>query len=129
MRPRNGPLRTLIEQSVAAIRKQVGGARVLAAVSGGVDSSVATTLLHRAVGDQLSALFVDNGLLRQGERESVEAAMKSRMGESFHVVDASAEFLGALRGVTIRKPSGARSAQPSSVPSRLLPANRKVFPS
>ncbi len=90
----------IIEQSVASIRKQVGGARVLAAVSGGVDSTVAAALLHRAVGDQLCALFVDTGLLRQGERESVEAALQPRLGAALHVLDASDDFLAALRGVT-----------------------------
>jgi GMP synthase (glutamine-hydrolysing) len=90
----------IIEQSVASIRRQVGGARVLAAVSGGVDSTVAAALLHRAVGDQLCALFVDNGLLRQGERASVEAALQPRLGAALHVLDARDDFLAALRGVT-----------------------------
>ena len=89
----------IIQQSVDYIRKQVGDARVLAAVSGGVDSSVAATLVHRAVGDQLCALFVDNGLLRQGELESVQTALKDQMGGSLHVLDATQDFLSALNGV------------------------------
>jgi GMP synthase (glutamine-hydrolysing) len=90
----------IIEKSVADIRAQVGGARVLAAVSGGVDSSVAAALLHRAIGDQLVTLFVDNGLLRQNERATVEAAMRPQLGDNFHVLDAEDDFLSALSGVT-----------------------------
>ena len=90
----------IIADRVASIRAQVGGERVLAAVSGGVDSSVAAALVHRAVGDQLTAVFVDTGLLRAGEREQVEAAFRGALGAHLVVVDAAAEFLQALRGVT-----------------------------
>ena len=90
----------IIEKSVADIRAQVGGARVLAAVSGGVDSSVAAALVHRAIGGQLCALFVDNGLLRQGELESVQVALNEHMDGSLNVLDASQDFLAALSGVT-----------------------------
>ena len=90
----------IIEKSVADIRAQVGDARVLAAVSGGVDSSVAATLVHRAIGGQLWALFVDNGLLRQGELESVQVALNEHMDGSLNVLDASQDFLSALSGVT-----------------------------
>jgi GMP synthase (glutamine-hydrolysing) len=90
----------IIQQSVDDIRHQVGSARVLTAVSGGVDSSVAAALVHRAVGDQLCALFVDNGLLRQGERASVQAALAPQLGDSLHVLDACGDFLSALKGVT-----------------------------
>lgn len=89
----------IIQQSVDKIRKQVGSARVLAAVSGGVDSSVAAALVRRAVGDQLCALFVDNGLLREGELLSVQEAMKSQLGGSLHVLDAADDFLSRLDGV------------------------------
>ena len=91
---------SIITQAVERIRAQVGSERVLAAVSGGVDSSVATALVSRAVGAQLSAVFVDNGLLRQGEREQVEQAFNSQSGMTLDVVDASRVFLSALRGVT-----------------------------
>ncbi len=91
---------SIINQAVERIRKQVGSGRVLSAVSGGVDSSVATALVHRAVGNQLSAVFVDNGLLRQGEREQVEEAFRRNLGPSLVVVDASAKFLGALSGIS-----------------------------
>ncbi|MDR3576652.1 MAG: glutamine-hydrolyzing GMP synthase [Anaerolineaceae bacterium] len=91
---------SIINQSVERIRNQVGSARVLSAVSGGVDSSVATALVHRAIGDQLAAVFVDNGLLRQGEREQVEVAFRRNLGPGLVVVDASTTFLGALSGVS-----------------------------
>jgi GMP synthase (glutamine-hydrolysing) len=72
----------------------------LAALSGGVDSSVAAALVHRAVGDQLVAVFVDNGLLRQGERQQVAKALQDGLGIELVVVDAAEEFLGALKGVS-----------------------------
>ena len=90
----------IVEDTVKRVRAQVGNKRVLAAVSGGVDSSVAAALTHQAVGGQLSAVFVDNGLLRAGERESVIEAMRARMGDAFHFVDASQTFLDALAGVS-----------------------------
>jgi len=91
---------SIINESVERIRKQVGSARVLSAVSGGVDSSVATALVHRAIGDQLSAVFVDNGLLRQGERAQVEEAFRRNLGPALVVVDAAATFLGALADIS-----------------------------
>jgi GMP synthase (glutamine-hydrolysing) len=91
---------SIITRSVRAVKDQVGGDEVLAAVSGGVDSSVATALVHRAVGEQLSAVFVDNGLLRHGEKEQVQAAFKENLGLNLHVVDAVDEFMEALEGVT-----------------------------
>ncbi len=91
---------SIIEESVARIRAQVGGEQVLAAVSGGVDSSVAATLVHRAVGEQLVAVFVDTGLLRKDEPEQVARAFRERMGGELVAVDAAAEFFAALQGVT-----------------------------
>jgi len=91
---------SIIAQSVEQIRGQVGAARVLSAVSGGVDSSVATALVNRAIGQQLSAVFVDHGLLRLNERQQVEAAMRPQLGERLVVVDAEEKFLGLLKGVT-----------------------------
>ncbi|MCD4753199.1 MAG: glutamine-hydrolyzing GMP synthase [Anaerolineaceae bacterium] len=91
---------SIIEQSIASIRKQVGNRRVLSAVSGGVDSTVATALVHRAVGDQLSAIFVDNGLLRLNERQLVENTFRKNMGVDLHVEDAEEGFLTVLREVT-----------------------------
>jgi GMP synthase (glutamine-hydrolysing) len=91
---------SIIEESVAHIHKQVGEARVLAAVSGGVDSSVAAALVHKAVGDQLVAVFVDTGLLRQGEPEQVVSAFRKLLGAELVAVEAAGEFLSALQSVT-----------------------------
>jgi len=91
---------SIIQQAVERVRRQVGQERLLAAVSGGVDSSVAAALVYKAVGSQLVAVFVDNGLLRQGEREQVEAAFQERLGGVLNVVDAAPIFLQALQGVS-----------------------------
>lgn len=91
---------SIIEESIRRVREQVGSERVLAAVSGGVDSSVAATLVHRAVGDQLVGVFVDTGLLRLGEAEQVMNTLHRQMGMEVIAVDARQEFLEALRGVT-----------------------------
>ncbi|HTX78607.1 MAG TPA: glutamine-hydrolyzing GMP synthase [Longilinea sp.] len=92
---------SIITHSVEQIKQQVGTQRVLAGVSGGVDSTVATALVYRAVGEQLAAVFVDHGLLRQDERRQVEEAFHNRLGfEDLTVVDASETFLEALAGIT-----------------------------
>ena len=91
---------SIIEDAVERVRKQVGSERILAAVSGGVDSTVAAALVYRALGDQLVGVFVDTGLLRQGEAEQVVAAFHERMHLELIAVDAGAEFIGALKGVT-----------------------------
>ena len=88
-----------IAREVERVRRQVGAEPVLAAVSGGVDSSVATALVLRAVGTQLRAVFVDTGLLRKDERQQVEAAFSKNLGAELNVVDASGVFLYALAGV------------------------------
>lgn len=88
-----------IEASVERIREQVGDAQVICGLSGGVDSSVAAALVHRAVGDQLTCIFVDTGLLRKNERESVERTFRQHLGIRLVVVDASRDFLNQLRGV------------------------------
>ncbi|MDO9547083.1 MAG: glutamine-hydrolyzing GMP synthase [Pelolinea sp.] len=90
---------SIIQSAVKKIRQQAGRQNVLAAVSGGVDSSVAAALVHKALGAQLSAVFVDNGLLRQGERDQVEAALHARLGPELHVVDARQTFLSALHNI------------------------------
>ena len=89
-----------VEQAVAAIREQVGDKNVLLGLSGGVDSSVVAALLHRAIGDQLTAVFVNHGLLRKNEPEEVEAVFRPRLGDKLVVVDASQRFLSKLAGVT-----------------------------
>ncbi|GAA4778109.1 glutamine-hydrolyzing GMP synthase [Microbacterium gilvum] len=90
----------VIEEQVARIREQVGSARVISALSGGVDSAVSTALVHRAIGDQLTAVFVDHGLLRKGEREQVEQDYVASTGVRLITVDAAETFLGHLEGVT-----------------------------
>ena len=88
-----------VDQAVAAIREQVGDKNVLLGLSGGVDSSVVAALLHRAIGDQLTAVFVNHGLLRKNEPEEVEAVFRPRLGDKLVVVDASQRFLSKLAGV------------------------------
>jgi GMP synthase (glutamine-hydrolysing) len=91
---------SIIDDAVEKIRKQVGGERVLAAVSGGVDSSVAAALVHKAIGDQLVCVFVDTGLLRANEGTQVASAFREGLGVELITVDAAEEFLGALKGQT-----------------------------
>ncbi len=91
---------SIIEEAVTRIRAQVGTGRVLAAVSGGVDSSVAAALVHKAIGDQLVAVFVDTGLMRQGEGEQVVAAFREHLHAELVAVDAADEYFAALHGVT-----------------------------
>ena len=89
----------VVEEQVAAIRAQVGSRRVICGLSGGVDSAVAAALVQRAVGDQLTCVFVDHGLLRKGEAEQVENDFVASTGVRLHVADASKRFLDALAGV------------------------------
>jgi GMP synthase (glutamine-hydrolysing) len=91
---------SMISESVERIRSEVGSKRVLAAVSGGVDSSVATALVHQAVGDQLTAVFVDNGLLRKNEAGEVVATFRENLGVQLYPVNAVEDFMEALSGVT-----------------------------
>jgi len=88
------------KEQIENIRKQVGDGKVLSALSGGVDSSVVTALLYEAIGNQLVPVFVDNGLLRAGEREAVEYSFKEVLKVPLIVVDAKERFLQALKGVT-----------------------------
>ncbi|MBI5693888.1 MAG: glutamine-hydrolyzing GMP synthase [Verrucomicrobia bacterium] len=92
--------RDFITHAVENIRAQVGKGRVLLGLSGGVDSSVAAALLHKAIGRQLTCVFVDNGLLRKGERQSVEKLYGDHFHIDLRVVDASKLFLRRLKGVT-----------------------------
>ena len=88
----------IIDDSIARIRSQVGADKVLLGLSGGVDSSVLAALLHRAIGDQLTCVFVDHGLLRLGEGDQVMATFAEHMGVRVIRVDAEQRFLGALAG-------------------------------
>ena len=92
--------RDFIAHAVADIRAQVGKGRVILGLSGGVDSSVAAALLHKAIGKQLTCVFVDNGLLRKGERDHVVALYGRHFHIDLRVVDASKLFLRRLRGVS-----------------------------
>ncbi len=87
------------KEAVQKIREQVGDEEVILGLSGGVDSSVAAALIHEAIGDQLTCVFVDNGLLRKNERQQVEETFQKNMGLKLIVVDAEQRFMDALAGV------------------------------
>ena len=93
-------MRDYVEEAVASVRAQVGSDEVILGLSGGVDSSVAAALIHRAIGDQLTCVFVDHGLLRLGEGEQVMRTFADHLGVKVIHVDASEVFLGKLEGVT-----------------------------
>lgn len=91
---------SFVESQVAGIRARVGEGRLVCGLSGGVDSSVAAVLVHRAVGHKQTCIFVDNGLLREGEREQVEEIFRKQFNMPLVVVDARKRFLDRLEGVT-----------------------------
>ncbi|MGB9031523.1 MAG: glutamine-hydrolyzing GMP synthase [Acidobacteriaceae bacterium] len=95
-----------IQSTVAAIREKVGAGHAICALSGGVDSSVAAVLVHRAIGDHLTCVFVNNGVLRKDEFEKVQQNLRDKLGLKLVAVDASKRFLLKLRGVT--DPEGKR---------------------
>ena len=99
---------SIIDEQVAAIREQVGGGRVICGLSGGVDSSVAALLVHRAVGDQLTCVFVDHGLMRKNEGEQVISAFRDHFKVPLVAVDAETRFLERLKGVS--EPEAKRKA-------------------
>ncbi|MAG31148.1 MAG: glutamine-hydrolyzing GMP synthase [Deltaproteobacteria bacterium] len=87
------------DETIESIRAQVGGGRAVCGLSGGVDSSVAAALVHRAIGDQLTCIFVDHGMMRKNERQEVEALFGEVLGVKLISIDASDRFLAALEGV------------------------------
>jgi GMP synthase (glutamine-hydrolysing) len=91
---------SIVGEQIGRIRAQVGTGKVICGLSGGVDSSVAALLVHRAVGDQLTCVFVDHGLMRKNEGEQVISAFRDRFGIPLVAVDAEERFLAKLRGVT-----------------------------
>ncbi|RLC45951.1 MAG: GMP synthase (glutamine-hydrolyzing) [Candidatus Coatesbacteria bacterium] len=91
---------SFIEREIARCRELVGGGKVVCATSGGVDSTVVAVLLSRAIGDNLIAIFVDNGLLRKGEASQVVSMLRKELGINVTVVSASERFLSSLRGVS-----------------------------
>ena len=91
---------SFIEESIARIRRQVGEGKVVCALSGGVDSTVAALLIHRAIGSRLTCIFVDNGVLRHDEANQVQARFRGRMNLPLEFVDAADMFLARLEGVT-----------------------------
>jgi GMP synthase (glutamine-hydrolysing) len=88
-----------VEETIQAVRKQVAEAKVICGLSGGVDSSVTASLIHKAIGDQLVCIFVDNGLLRKNERQGVVSMFKNHFHMDLRVVDWSEQFLEGLEGV------------------------------
>lgn len=92
--------RSFVEETVESVGQQVGDGRALCALSGGVDSAVAATLVGRALGDRLSCVFVDNGLLRKNEFQEVAAKLREQAHLNVRTVDAQTRFLDRLRGVT-----------------------------
>ncbi|MCP3961695.1 MAG: glutamine-hydrolyzing GMP synthase [bacterium] len=91
---------SFLEEAVESIRRQVGDERIICALSGGVDSTVMSALVKRAVGDQLTAIFVDNGVLRKGEKEQVVHNLRDGLGLPIMAIDARRDFLDALAGKT-----------------------------
>ena len=118
----------LIQEAVAAIREQVGDGAVLCGLSGGVDSAVTATLVHRAIGDRLTCIFVDHGLLRQGEAHQVVETFERHLGMRLVAINASEDFLTDLAGVTDpeekRRRIGARFVRTFEAAEMLVAAER-----
>ncbi len=92
-------MKEFVQKSIAEIQAQIGDGKAICALSGGVDSSVCALLVHKAIGDRLTCVFVDHGLLRKGEREDVETTFRDTFHINLIVVDAVDHFLGKLKGV------------------------------
>ena len=116
-----------IESTVAAIREKVGDGHAICALSGGVDSSVAAVLVQRAIGDRLTCIFVNNGVLRLNEFEKVQQTMRDKLGLNLVAVDASSRFLQRLSGVT--DPEGKRKIIGNEFISVFDDEARRIFES
>lgn len=116
-------MESFVEQAVREIKEKVGDKKVLCALSGGVDSSVAAALVHKAVGDQLTCVFVDHGLLRKDEARQVIQTFRDQFHINLVAVDASARFLNKLKGVTDPEQKGRLSGTNSSVFLKKKPVN------
>ena len=112
---------SVVEEQVARIREQVGDGQVICGLSGGVDSSVAALLTYKAIGDQLTCVFVDHGLMRKNEGDQVVAAFRDHFKVPLIAVDAEDRFLERLAGVTDPETSARSSARSSSASSRSRP--------
>ena len=97
---KNWNMQSFCDGSIAQIKNAVGDNKVIMGLSGGVDSSVAATLIHKAIGQNLYCIFVDNGLLRKNEREDLEKSLLSKLSLNIKFVDAKEKFLSALKGIT-----------------------------
>ena len=93
-------MESLVDYMIEDIRNQVGNSKVVCGLSGGVDSSVAAILIHKAIGDNLYCLFIDNGLLRSGEKEKVESTFRDNFNINLDVINASEKFLHKLKDIT-----------------------------
>lgn len=93
-------MKKFVENSIKEIREQIGNKKAICALSGGVDSAVCAVLVHEAIGDNLTCVFVDHGLLRKGERESVEKVFRDKFKINLIVVEAEDRFLGKLEGIS-----------------------------
>ncbi len=96
---RDWSMESFLEEALEQIKREVGAGRALIAISGGVDSAVCAALMHRAIGQQLTCMHVDTGLMRKGEREAVESCFGGEMGMNLVIIDARARFLKRLRGI------------------------------
>ncbi len=97
---KNWQMDSLIDHMINDIRKKVGKSKVVCGLSGGVDSSVAAILIHKAIGDNLHCLFIDNGLLRSGEKDKVESTFRDNFNINLNVIDATDKFLDKLKDIT-----------------------------
>ncbi len=97
---KNWKMDSLVDHMISDIRSRVGNSKVVCGLSGGVDSSVAAVLIHKAIGDNLYCLFIDNGLLRSGEKEKVESTFRDNFNINLDVIDAADKFLNKLKDIT-----------------------------